>query len=235
MKILQASSSVYQIVQFRYLGTLNSSKNYILLLVLRLWREIEIEIQGHAWWFMWTTVHHHRWHFRLLDHHRPRLDLNLREREPGFKIEIGDRRGWSDGAALVRTLVVDQGRSREIGLGFCPAKSNSCFVVGTSRCLGCIESAKPDSSLLHRISDLRGVTTPWPLSHSSITVFFLSAVAVVCFNGRRFTCRRRPHLDKTKENYFLLQEGTREVMFVKFVGEGRYIYTQTEIKSHRGF
>ena len=193
----------------------------MLLLIIRRWREIEIEIQGHAWWFLWTTVHHHRW---LLDHHHPRLDLNLREREPGVKIEIGDRRGWSDGAALVRTLVVYQGRSREIGLGFCPAKSNSGFVIGTSRCFGCIESAKPDSSLLHRISDLRGVTTPWPLSHSSITVFFLSAVAVVCFNGRRFTCRRRRHLDKTKENYLFITRGRNSRGYVCEVCGRREVY-----------
>ncbi|ESQ34018.1 hypothetical protein EUTSA_v10009072mg [Eutrema salsugineum] len=100
----------------------------------------------------------------------------------------------------------------EIGFGFSATEPKSGFVVGTSRRFWSVESAEPDSSLLRRISDLGGVTTPWPLSYSSVTVFFDSAVSAVSFNGRRFNCRR--HLDRERErkktNFDVLKEEIRE-------------------------
>lgn len=59
------------------------------------------------------------------------------------------------------------GSAWEVGLRLDATQAESGPVVSSSRLLGGVESAEPFSGLGGGISDLRGESSPWSLSHSS--------------------------------------------------------------------
>ena len=86
----------------------------------------------------------------------------------GIGGDIAVAAGGLDGATLARAGVLDVtiGWRREIGFGLGAAKLPSGGVVGTRRLLRRVEGAQPNAALLAGISDLGGVSPPWPLPDS---------------------------------------------------------------------